>query len=220
MKSDSKNMKEIKPKGIESQVKIGDVSKLILNDFSNTMRNESDRACAVLGGSLLDHKLEQACQRRMINNKNLFEFNGPLGTFSSRILLAHSLAWIDDDIRNDLNSIRKIRNEFAHNVNHDYSLSEDKVVSLCENLVITAHYLKGFDESLEVIGKNVANHAIQVIKEKFSAPRWRFELAICFISQYLDELPGETPKMIRKYSLTDDVRELSKMMFVKKNESK
>lgn len=42
--------------------------------------------------------------------------NAPLGTFSSRINACHALALITDDERNDLDQMRKIRNEFAHNL--------------------------------------------------------------------------------------------------------
>lgn len=193
-------------------------SKINVDAFSVSMRKESDRACAVLGGTILDCKLEDLYRRRIIVNKNIFEFNGPLGTFSSRILLAHSLAWIDD-VRNDLNCIRKIRNEFAHNIDHEYSFSEDKIGSWCGNLVTTNHYLAGYDDSENLSDKKVANHVIQRIKNIFSDSRWRFELAVSFIAQYLDELPGETPNLIQKNSLKEEVRELSKMMFSETNET-
>jgi hypothetical protein len=44
----------------------------------------------------------------------LFGVNGPLSTFSSRILIAYHLAWLSDGIREKLDALRKIRNEFAH----------------------------------------------------------------------------------------------------------
>ena len=45
----------------------------------------------------------------------MFGSFAPLGTFSTKISIAFFIGLIPEDIYNDLNIIRKIRNEFAHN---------------------------------------------------------------------------------------------------------
>ena len=59
-------------------------------------------------------------------------FNAPVGTFSSRIKTAHCLGLISDDERDDCDTLRRVRNEFAHN--HRTSFADGKLVDLCENL--------------------------------------------------------------------------------------
>jgi len=50
--------------------------------------------------------------------KRLFEnFNGPLSTFSTRILMARALGIVDDKMFKELEDIRQIRNKFAHAIN-------------------------------------------------------------------------------------------------------
>ena len=96
------------------------ISQFDLNAFSGPFRAESDRACAVLGAALLDARLERLYDRRLRNGKEeLLSSNGPLGAFSARIRVARALAWISEDVRYDLDQIRDIRNDFAHNADHE-----------------------------------------------------------------------------------------------------
>ncbi|MCK1467841.1 MltR family transcriptional regulator [Bradyrhizobium sp. CW10] len=46
--------------------------------------------------------------------ENVFEGNGPLATFSSKIEVCAGLGNIDADARHDLKIIKKVRNAFAH----------------------------------------------------------------------------------------------------------
>jgi len=63
--------------------------------FRRELTKESDRGCALLAAAHLDYMLESVLRKKMIGSKNhldsLFNFNGPVGTFSGRILLAHSI---------------------------------------------------------------------------------------------------------------------------------
>src|SRR4051794_24711234 len=80
--------------------------------------NESDRASAVLCAAFLDHELEILLRRFMRDIKEtneLFKQMQPLSTFSSKIKFAYVLGLIIPDAYHDLNLIRRIRNDFAHN---------------------------------------------------------------------------------------------------------
>jgi DNA-binding MltR family transcriptional regulator len=79
---------------------------------------ETDRGCCLMAASFLEHELEQLLRQKLIGARKfvdtLFEFNGPLGTFSSKIKLSYSLGLISKETLNDLEIIRKVRNEFGH----------------------------------------------------------------------------------------------------------
>lgn len=82
---------------------------------------ESDRGCVIVGAAILEgylaEDIEQAFLRNGLSNryiKSSFDGNGPVGTFSSKVLIARGFGLIDDDIFHDLMVIRKLRNEFAH----------------------------------------------------------------------------------------------------------
>ncbi len=106
-------------------------------DFRSELGKESDRGCALLAASYLDSILEQMLKSKLIGTnkqlESLFDFNGPLGTFSSKILLSYSLGLISKARMDDLQTIRKIRNEFGHSPSI-ISFSSKKINSLCNNL--------------------------------------------------------------------------------------
>jgi hypothetical protein len=70
------------------------------------------------GCFILENQLEELLKNKLAGTKShleeLFQFNGPLGTFSSKIKISYSLGFISKSIMNDLDLIRKIRNEFGH----------------------------------------------------------------------------------------------------------
>lgn len=65
--------------------------------------------------------------------KELFGFDRPLGTFSTRIKLAFLLGLISDDTRQDLETIRELRNELAH-VRGRLSFTDVDVQRQCASL--------------------------------------------------------------------------------------
>jgi len=122
--------------------------KLNLSDYDrmvNFYSKESDRASAILAASFLDAYLAQFLKEFMINDQQacdeLLNGYGPLATFSARRECAYIFGYIDEDMRNDIKYIAKIRNEFAHN--HEMtSFKETPIPDLCQNLT-TASSVKG-----------------------------------------------------------------------------
>jgi DNA-binding MltR family transcriptional regulator len=86
--------------------------------FTSELSKESDRGCALLAASHLDFLIEDLLKVKMVGTKkqvqSLFDFNGPMGTFSSRILISFSIGLISKSYVKDLQIIRKVRNEFGH----------------------------------------------------------------------------------------------------------
>ncbi|WP_269686284.1 MltR family transcriptional regulator [Flavobacterium lacustre] len=87
-------------------------------EINRELQKESDRGCCLIASSLLDNELEQLLKCKLIGSKKhkdeLFNFNGSIGTFSSKIKLSYSLGLICKEAFRDLEIIRKIRNEFGH----------------------------------------------------------------------------------------------------------
>ena len=111
----------------------------LFSKFLNIFQNESDRGAAILAASMLDQKLKTILGEFLIDckaTKLLLEgFNAPIGSLSSRENLAFSLGLISEYEYNDCETIRKIRNEFAHKFDLEFAFSDKKVSSLCNNLI-------------------------------------------------------------------------------------
>lgn len=105
--------------------------------FRRALTNESDRGCALFASAYLDKALSDLLFLSLVNSKKidseLFEGNSPLATFSSRIKMAFYLGKISAECRGDLETIRKIRNEFAHDANL-ISFDTQSIADRCRNL--------------------------------------------------------------------------------------
>jgi hypothetical protein len=110
----------------------------LLSKFLNEFQKETDRGASILAGSMLDQKLKDILFDFLIDcptTKDLLSGNNaPVGTFSSRLNLAFSLGLISEYEYNDCNIIRKIRNDFAHKFELEFSFKDQRVSSLCWNL--------------------------------------------------------------------------------------
>src|SRR5262249_12007117 len=60
------------------------------------------------------------------------EYPGPMSSFSSRIAGCHAMGLISDDEKNECNTLRKVRNAFAHHAKK--SLADKDIESLCSSL--------------------------------------------------------------------------------------
>jgi DNA-binding MltR family transcriptional regulator len=94
-----------------------------IEDFDQLVaqfREESDRAAVILGTAKLDFLLYQLLGSFMVasysNEDPLFENDGPLSTFSARINLSYRLGLVDEEFAKALHLVRKIRNDFAHDI--------------------------------------------------------------------------------------------------------
>jgi DNA-binding MltR family transcriptional regulator len=94
-----------------------------IQNFSEVLehiKEETDRATVVILSAHLEDKLEAALRKRINPAKSkdstnrLFEYNGPLGTFSARIEIAHAFAVIEKATCAQLHTFRELRNACAH----------------------------------------------------------------------------------------------------------
>ena len=89
--------------------------------FEISISRESVRAKVVLSACYLEEVLEQLLQIVLKPSKAPTDalFDGPqaaLGSLSAKIEIAFRMGLISDDVYRSLNLIRRIRNEFAHNL--------------------------------------------------------------------------------------------------------
>ena len=106
----------ITPKAAE----IDDHVKTAYYGFIEEFAKESDRAAVILGAAKLDILLYQMLKKFLrpctSSTDELLDGEAGLGTFSSRINACHRLGLIDDHLTRALHLIRKIRNNFAHEI--------------------------------------------------------------------------------------------------------
>jgi hypothetical protein len=139
---------------------------------------------AILGAAFPEIELENAIRRRLQRNdddtwNSLTDEGGPLGTFSSKILIGYALKLYGEDMRKNLNIIRKIRNVFAHTKRHvdfdnDLILAELRKVAIpigrkthyVQELTLVQSMVNGGQESY---GKLCVIVALELAKLRFRA---------------------------------------------------
>ncbi len=178
-----------------------------LNAFSGTFRAESDRACAVLGAALLDARLESLFRRRLRCHEDQLLNNGPLGTFSSRIRVSRALAWISSDVESDMNVIRGIRNEFAHNFDHRLSFGDQSIADRCRNLKTAKVLIEANEHAASTPNPNCSSELIRAMGSVFKSPRQRYEVSVELIAQHLEDL-GASEGEYDGPNLNDELWEL------------
>jgi DNA-binding MltR family transcriptional regulator len=155
--------------------------------FFERFAKETDRACGVLGAALLEEYLKKIFEKRLhVPDKKLFAVQGPLGSFSAKINMAYSLGWIDADMKADLDTVRGIRNDFAHSWDHELDFKDQSISDRTHNLCSAAAFLEGI--TAKDNRKRFSDAVLNNVREKFSTPRWRFAIAIEFIVQLLNDL--------------------------------
>ncbi|QNM84614.1 DUF4145 domain-containing protein [Polaribacter pectinis] len=109
----------------------------ILDKQVNQLNNESDRACIILAGSIIDDVLYKIFDRYLVSfpssNDPLFNNNGALSTLSNKIDLAYRFGIISNQMCKSLHSIRKLRNICAHEY-ESITFNDQKVKDISNNL--------------------------------------------------------------------------------------
>lgn len=113
----------------------------ILKDIFSLVKSlldESERAVVIIAAARLDADLEALLKHLLIphpgGNDPLFEGDRMLGNFSAKINMAYRLGAIDNDFEHALQVLRKIRNDFAHQLDSE-SLSSTRQKSRLAILV-------------------------------------------------------------------------------------
>lgn len=104
--------------------------------------------------------------------KDIFSGSGALATFSGKIEMAYYLGHIAEEEYKELNTIRQIRNEFAHAIDHTLAFDTPRISDKIQNLYFPKLHIESF-------GLTVAK------KRKFLKPRSKFETSFSFLAAFL-----------------------------------
>lgn len=139
----------------------------------DAIQGESDRACAILAIATLEALLEELLRHSMVPDApmQMFEGSGAVATLSAKIDIAYSFGLITTEEQRDLHILRKIRNDFAHAINHALSFETTEVANRIRSLYVV--------QSLE---------GEPILAGDNDKIRWRFEVGtgglISLLSQF------------------------------------
>ena len=89
-------------------------------EFLEEFKGETDRAAVIVGAAKLDLIMYQILQRFLLPNPGgsdeLLGGDSPLSTLNSKINMLYRLGLIDATFARSLHLVRRIRNDFAHEV--------------------------------------------------------------------------------------------------------
>ena len=107
--------------------------------FLDDLNKESERGAVLISVSYLERQLREIISAFLCegdaSSRLLDGFNAPLGTLAARAAAAAALGLISGREYSELETIRKIRNQFAHD--HRTSFSDQAVVDRCQNLAFS-----------------------------------------------------------------------------------
>jgi hypothetical protein len=104
------------------------------------MEGLSHRATAVVGATFVEEHLTYALQSRMVSDEGVIEERfAPgrvFGDFGAKIDLGYLIRVYSKQAHKELNTIRRIRNDFAHQLEVN-SFDRDDMRDRCRNLVLS-----------------------------------------------------------------------------------
>lgn len=116
--------------------KANPISLKQLQNLYDTFREETDRGAAIVGAAYLDESLKELVASFLIDDEQVDELlRRALRSFGLRIVVAYSLGLISADEYSDLDTIRDIRNDFAHGRTKT-SFSEPEIEGKCDGLIL------------------------------------------------------------------------------------
>jgi mannitol operon repressor len=148
--------------------------------FLQEFNKETERGAALAAGAMLEDQLGKVLEAFLIPNKGandlLKGFNAPLGSFSAKIAASHSMGLVADDEALECNLIRKVRNEFAHNVH--MSFEDAKIIGLCSGLTFGI-IEKGvarttFSTAVAGLILHLTNRPAYVSQQRLKAEHWPY----------------------------------------------
>lgn len=150
--------------------------------FLDVHNAESPRGAVLVACAFLDDQLRSVIDAFLVDGSDrallLDGFNAPIGTFSARIKTAHGLGLIHDLERDDLEMLRKIRNEFAHG--HKATFDDQKIAVLSGKLHFSAKSygdvavspFGAFSSAAIGLALNLVNRSHYVAQKRLVFPGW------------------------------------------------
>ncbi len=109
--------------------------------YLELLERESDRGAVLISTGFLEQQLKDVLLAFMLTSPRADELvdggNAPLGTFGARITACYVLGLISEDEHADLHLLRRIRNDFAHDIHT--SFETPSVRDRCSRLTHKVH---------------------------------------------------------------------------------
>jgi hypothetical protein len=154
------------------------------------IERQTDRAAALIASAYVEERLLLAIQARTNRHekieKDLYRGSGPLGTFSAKIDLGLLLGIYEPKIHQMLNTIRNIRNEFAHQPK-PRDFNSQRIGDLCDNIAVRV--------KLDMTEKS-AGHRIEIDLEAPQTRREAFLNAVKMLLLWLDMEIKQMPRRV------------------------
>ena len=153
--------------------------------YLDQLNLESPRGVVLISAGFLEEQLKKVLLEFFIDapqaRKLVDGGFAPLGTFSSRISACYSLGLITDKEYSDLELIRNIRNDFAHEL--DTSFVSQSLIDRCKELNHKAEdpvkqkmeAQAQFTSAAVSLILNLANRPHYVSKEKRTSKEWPYD---------------------------------------------
>lgn|SRR4030042_324153 len=106
----------------------------------NTLQDKTPRASAILGAAYIDNLLNELLKRRLVDDGEFKDIENL--TFNRRISLCYLVGIFSKEIKEDLETIAEIRNDFAHNIEIN-SFDEEMIADKCHKLKYIDYLEKG-----------------------------------------------------------------------------
>ncbi|HJU70861.1 MAG TPA: hypothetical protein VJ603_03370 [Paucimonas sp.] len=126
-----------------------------------SLMRESERAAVIIAAARLDVDLERLLKHVLHHHPggsdSLFDSDRAVGTFSAKIALCHRLGILDADLEHALQLVRKIRNDFAHQLEHE-SLSSPRQKPRLNELIRWAQNSNVYKSGIKAINAEGKSH--------------------------------------------------------------
>jgi DNA-binding MltR family transcriptional regulator len=140
----------------------------------------SDRAVAIIAGSLVEARLREALEIRFQRDQKIeaemFRSSGPLGSFSAKIKLAFLMRALTPEAYKELDRLKDIRNQFAHHLDIK-DFQSQKISGLCANFsLIEKHFQEEMPPHVDPPNPHgvMPLIAIRLRDKKLKQARWRY----------------------------------------------
>jgi hypothetical protein len=157
--------------------------------FISEINNLPDRTAGICAVTMLEDRLTDAIKKRWFFHQDIFgrmfKYDGPVGSFGTRINFGRIIGLYGDDALNDLDMIRRIRNDFAHKIEAE-NFSFNDIKQRCQNLRLPDIHNEKFQGnviSVTVPSDSSTEAALDLLtkgwlmrppSEDYSEPRARF----------------------------------------------
>lgn len=154
------------------------------SEFLPELNKESDRGCVMVACSFLDELLRKILLAFFVDvdtsGKLVEGFNAPLGTISTRAAAAYALALISEQEFVEIETLRRVRNRFAHAVHISFDAQD--IGDLCRNLTFSARGSERerqssrglYTTSAAALILHLTNRPVYVAQRRLKVTKWPY----------------------------------------------